>query len=83
MAFPDAVRRAAWSLYERRVVATAPVIPAEPWEWEAFVDAADGDPTKVIAAEQLLAPVGITLEPFTGGGAAEPAPAPDAGGGNS
>jgi hypothetical protein len=66
MGLPDSLERAAWSLYERRLAATAPVIPVEPWEWRAFVEAADGDPEKAAAAESLLTPVGITLEPYTG-----------------
>ena len=77
MGLPDALRRAAWSLYERRLAAAAPLIPAEPREWQAFVEAANGDPTKAVAAEYLLAPVGITLGPYTGASAAGPHSAPD------
>jgi hypothetical protein len=76
MGFPDSLKRAAWSLYERRLAATAPVIPVEPWEWRAFVEAAGGDPEKAAAAEGLLAPVGITLESYTGAPTVERA-APD------
>jgi hypothetical protein len=79
MAFSDSLKRAAWSLFERRLAATAPVIPVEPWEWRAFVEAADGDPEKAAAVEGLLVPVGITLAPYTGAPTAEPDPA--AGGG--
>lgn len=55
---------AAWSLCRRRLAATAPVLPVEPWEWQAYVELAGGDAAKAAAAEQLLAPVGITLAPF-------------------
>src|SRR5262249_19653855 len=40
MEFSDSLKRAAWSLYQRRLAATAPVISVEPWEWQAFVEAA-------------------------------------------
>ncbi len=66
MGFLDSLKWAAWSLYERRLAATAPVIPVEPQEWQAFVEVAGGDPGKAASAEGLLAPVGITLEPYTG-----------------
>ncbi|HEY3963909.1 MAG TPA: hypothetical protein VGM05_05080 [Planctomycetaceae bacterium] len=64
MGFPDALKWAAWSLYERRLASTAPVIPAERREWQAFVEAARGNPRRAIAAEGFLALVGITLDPF-------------------
>jgi hypothetical protein len=67
MGFPDSLKWAAWSLYERRLASTAPVIPAELREWQAFVEAAAGDPVKAAAAEGLLAPVGITVEPYIAG----------------
>ena len=40
MGFLDSLKWAAWSLYERRLAATAPVIPVEPQEWQAFVEVA-------------------------------------------
>jgi hypothetical protein len=61
MGFPDSLKRAAWSLYERRLAATASIIPVEPWEWQAFLEVAGGDQVKAAAAEQLLAGVGISL----------------------
>jgi hypothetical protein len=67
MGFPDSLKWAAWSLYERRLASTAPVIPAESRERQAFVEAAGGDPGKAAAAEGLLAPVGITIEPHLAG----------------
>ncbi len=56
-----------------------PLIPVELWEQRAVVPAAGGDPDKAAAAEVLLAPVGITLEPYTDGPAAEPGAAADGG----
>ena len=62
--FADSHMRAAWSLFERRLASTADVIPVEPWEWRAFVEIADGAADKVENAEEFLASVGITLEPY-------------------
>jgi hypothetical protein len=70
MGFPDSLRPAAWSLYQRRLASTAPVIPVEPHEWQALVELAGGDPVKAANAEGLLAGVGITLQPFTDDGPA-------------
>jgi hypothetical protein len=60
--------RAAWSLYERRLASTDAVIAVEPWEWQAFVEAAGKEPDrgKLAAAEYLLASVGIALQPDSG-----------------
>ncbi|MBL8800076.1 MAG: hypothetical protein JNM56_39705 [Planctomycetia bacterium] len=57
--------RAAWSLYQRRLASTAAVIAVEPWEWRSFVEAAEQEPepAKLAAAQELLASVGIALQP--------------------
>jgi hypothetical protein len=64
MGFPDSLRWAAWSLFERRGAASELVIPVEPREWQALVEIAGGDPVKAAAAERLLADVGITTKPL-------------------
>jgi hypothetical protein len=71
MSLPGSGERAAWSLYERRLASTDVVIAVEPWEWQAFVEAAGQvpDPAKLAAAEYLLASVGIALRPQGGAGA--------------
>lgn len=69
MELPGSGERAAWSLYERRLASTDPLIAVEPWEWQAFVEAAgqEPEPAKLAAARELLASVGIAL-PGVGGG---------------
>src|SRR5262249_25401844 len=64
---PGSGDRATWSLYERRLASTDAVIAVEPWEWQAFVEAAGQvpDPAKLAAAEYLLASVGIALQPHS------------------
>lgn len=64
MGFPDALMWAAWSLYQRRLASSDRVVSAELREWQAFVEAAGGDKRRAASAEVLLAPLGITIEPF-------------------
>lgn len=66
MGFPDSLKWAAWSLYERRLACTADVTTVDPKEWQVFVELAGGDRDKAVAAERLLADVGITIPPFPG-----------------
>ncbi|WP_238537662.1 hypothetical protein [Zavarzinella formosa] len=62
--FPETVMPAAWSLYQRRVTSTSPVVMAEPSEWRALLEIAGGDPNRTAGyAEGMLADVGIVLEP--------------------
>jgi hypothetical protein len=63
MGFPDSLMAAAWSLFVRRAASIAPVVPAEPGKWRAFLEAAGGDPDKAARAERMLAEVGIALGP--------------------
>lgn len=79
MGFAESLKGAAWSLFERRVASPAPVIVVEPREWDAFVELAGGDPDKAALAEELLAPVGITLGHFTDVPSTEPGAAEDGG----
>jgi hypothetical protein len=66
MWLPGSGERAAWSLYERRLASTDAVIAVEPWEWQAFVEAAEQvpDPARLANAACLLAGVGIALHPY-------------------
>ncbi len=68
MGLPGRGDRAAWSLYERRLASTDAVIAVEPWERQAFAEAAgkEPDPEKLAAAEYLLVSVGIALRPDSG-----------------
>jgi hypothetical protein len=70
MELPGSGERAAWSLYERRLASTDAVIAVEPREWQSFVEAAgqDPEPAKLAAAQELLASVGIALQPYPGVG---------------
>jgi hypothetical protein len=54
---------AARSLYERRIASTETVIPVEPWERQAFLEAAGNTPDadRLDAARGLLADIGIAL----------------------
>jgi hypothetical protein len=63
MGLPGLGDKAAWSLYERRLASTDPVIAVEPWEKQAYVDAAGQatEPAKLAAAAELLRSVGIEL----------------------
>jgi hypothetical protein len=63
MDLPGSGKRAAWSLFMRRLASTEAVIPVEPWEWQSFVEAAGRKPEqeKLAAAKLLLASVGIAL----------------------
>ncbi len=63
MELPGSGDRAVWSLFERRLASTEPVIVVEPWEWKSFVEAAGKEPetTKLAAAQELLASLGIAL----------------------
>jgi hypothetical protein len=79
MGFAESLKWAAWSLFERRVASAAPVIPVEPREWDVFVELAGSDPDKAALAEDLLAPVGITLGPFADAPESEPGGAADGG----
>jgi hypothetical protein len=65
MDLPGSGERAAWSLYERRLASTEPAIAAEPWEWQSFVEAAGQvpEPARLAAAQELLASVGVALQP--------------------
>jgi hypothetical protein len=68
MDLPGSGERAAWSLYERRLASTDVVIAVEPWEWHSFMEAAEQEPepAKLAAAQELLASVGIALQPYPG-----------------
>lgn len=59
--FSEMVMSAAWSLYQRRVTSTAPVVLAEQSEWQVFIDLAGDDPDRTGYAEGILADVGIVL----------------------
>jgi hypothetical protein len=63
MALPGNGIVAARSLYERRIASTDTVIAVEPWEWQTYIEAAEKapEPSKIAAARQLLAGVGIAL----------------------
>ena len=65
MDLPGSGERATWSLYERRLGSTEAMIPVEPCEWQAFVEAAgrEPEPARLAAAQGLLASVGIALTP--------------------
>jgi hypothetical protein len=63
MDLPGSGERAAWSLYERRLASTNPVVAVEPWEWQSFVEAAGKEPEPArLAAQELLTSVGIALK---------------------
>jgi hypothetical protein len=70
MDLPGSGERATWSIYERRLASTDAVIAVEPWEWQSFVEAAgqEPEPAKLAAAQELLASVGIALQPYPGFG---------------
>lgn len=65
MDLPGSGEQVAWSVYQRRLASTDAVLAVEPWEWQAFVEAAEQEPepADLAAAHHLLIAVGISLQP--------------------
>lgn len=65
MELPASARRAAWSIYQRRLRSTERWITIEKWEWQEYIRVAGQipKPSNLLCATNLLADVGVRFKP--------------------